>query len=707
MAVGSSFVNPSLTPIAICVLAGLCCSGPIDMGVADEFDGLVKGVGQKRDSEPLDPAADAALAEKVTDAALARRKKMVLRVGAAAEFMPWAKNPATQYPVVLCRLLQDPTDADAMAYIPKGMIRRGQGDMFGKSSLSRIYCQLGDMLTPEVRQALVKDVTTYPGFLTGGTENHVAMKRTAGYLFGEGMPEAKFCCDLTGKQLADVCRTFMREYGRAVYASSMVEYLSPIYHAVNTAPWLNVAEFAKDDQAKIMARAILDWMMADLAINSHHGIVLPPVQRAKGLMTDSYQLSYCRTHTQWSGWLYWGGGNTPDDEHAFEGKDIPVERLPTWMAVLHALSDWSPHPAIRNIGAKRVQTPYMLWQSRGNWACIEPSHLNDYGRKKLGGLHAVAPDPRYHIRSVYVARDYAMGASCRREEIMDPITRHAIPFAVVWRSRKPRNWLFVSSPFWYTARKKKDSGEPLGKDDWIGTSPFLQMAHWENASVLIFDIPARDPYEGKAGKGSKLYRSERTEACIQKAFVYVPESIEEKVQTPAGFFLREGGVYIAIRPLRPGARWDRTPHEGFQQLVLDGGLVGAAIEVGDKREFGSFAGFQEKVAGTKLDVSRLDSEKRVVYRSTRGHTIDIKHAPKGWIPEVSINGVRLDHERWPTCQSPYVTCRDRVLDVNDGRQGFTVDWRGDLPVYTYYDLVAGEKKVTRRERIENGRLRVE
>ena len=79
---------------------------------------------------------------------------------------------------------------------------------------------------------------------------------------------------LSGEELARQCRDFMRTYGKTLYASSMFEYLSPIYHAVNTAPWLNVAEFAQDDGAKLMARAILDWMMVDYALNYHQGMLL-------------------------------------------------------------------------------------------------------------------------------------------------------------------------------------------------------------------------------------------------------------------------------------------------------------------------------------------------------------------------------------------------------------------------------------------------
>jgi hypothetical protein len=67
--------------------------------------------------------------------------------------------------------------------------------------LSRVFCQFGHLLPDETVEGLRQEVTTYPGFLTGGTENHVAMRRTAGLLFGQWMPDAAYHYGLTGAEL--------------------------------------------------------------------------------------------------------------------------------------------------------------------------------------------------------------------------------------------------------------------------------------------------------------------------------------------------------------------------------------------------------------------------------------------------------------------------------------------------------------------------
>jgi len=680
----------------------LLAIGTAEPILADEFGDLVRQVDHVMSEPTAGGWDDPILAGQVSDEAIAHRKKMVIRAAGDDRFRSKAANPKLQFPIVLARLMLNPDDREALAYVPLGMRYRGKGDTFGKSSLSRLFCQFGSLLESGVVEALRDELTTYPGFLGGGTENHVAMRRTAGYLAAERFPEATFYHGLSGEKLAHECREFIRTYGRTVYANSMFEYLSPIYHAVDTAPWLNVAEFARDDGTRLMARAILDWMMADYALNYHQGVVLPPFQREKGLLTGSYQLSYARSLSQWTGWLYWGGGNTPQQDERFgDPKYLPNQPYGLG-AVLHAVSSWNPHPVIRNIGAKRLPGPYRLLQSRVNWQLIEQTHLNEYGKTTLA--RPGQPNSRYNMRSVYVDRDYAIGASYRHENIMDPYLRSAVPFSVAWQSEDDCNWLLPAHPYWFTLRKWEDSEDVLGNEDWSGINPFLQMVHWENAAILVWDIPQRDPYEGRFGKGSPKFPSERRLDLIQCAYVYVPATIDERQESPAGFFLREGDVYIAIRPLSDGAHWETSRHAGFVRLAMPGPLVGFAIEVGDKSEFGSFEAFQDKTSTGSLDLSAFQTEKRATYRSTRGHVLSLRHRSPNWLPDASVDGVALDFARWPIWESPYATCRDRVLDVNDGRQGFTIDWRGDWPEYTYYEVHGSNRKVTGREWIQEGKL---
>jgi hypothetical protein len=654
---------------------------PKDSNTADPFVNLIDNLIAGERLCKIDPDEDQLLAKKISDEAIARRKKMAILADARnVEFDPTSRNPKQGFRIVLARLCENPQDQVALDYVPVGLGFRDKGDTFGKSALARIFCQFGDLLSEETHQQLFEEVTTYEGFLTGGTENHIAMRRTSGFLFGERFPDAMFYHGLTGRELAEECLQYMIRYGQTLFRNSMVEYLSPVYHAVHTATWLNVVEFAKDPRAKLCARAILDWMLADLAVNYHHGIIIPPATRAKGLVKEEPMVSYNRLNTQWTGWLYWGAGTMPDTQDALERSE-DWHRSPL---VLHAVSNYVPEPVIRNLGAKRLTLPYALLQARASREVISQSQTNAYGLTKP--VDRNSPCARYNVRSVYVHRHYALGAGARVEDIDEPTLRHAHSFAVIWRDALPHNWLFFVHPYWYVNRKQKGADALLGPEDWSGTSPFFQMVHWENAAVLLFNLPEEDPYVGQAEGDNPKWLSSRPHKIIQRAHAYIPKTMDETVTTSKGVFLRSGDVYVGIRPIGGRVFWEDGVHEGYHRLVIEGDLVGAAVEVGDCEEFASFAAFQEQVSATSLDTHLLQTENRVQYCSTRGHKLDLQYNKEDWRPIASVNDVRLDFDRWPTCESPYVTCREGVMDVNDGVSGFKVNWQGELPEYTYYDL---------------------
>ena len=48
---------------------------------------------------------------------------------------------------------------------------------------------------------------------------------------------------------------------------------------------------------------------------------------------------------------------------------------------------------------------------------------------------------------------------------------------------------------------------------------------------------------------------------------------------------------------------------------------------------------------------------------------------------VTINGQVLSFENWGIYDGPYLEHRDQKLKVTDGKEGFIVDFTGDLPVY--------------------------
>ncbi|MCF7847897.1 MAG: hypothetical protein K9M45_03515 [Kiritimatiellales bacterium] len=617
---------------------------------------------------------------------------------------PGDKNNGKQsLRVVLARLAADPADEKAWENIVTVAPFAGKSAHFTKILLAHLYGRFQNEFPPPVLDAMRTQAAAYPEYLGGGTENHIAMQRVSATIFGAAYPDMKTCYGISGKELEALGAQWVQNYGRTVFHTSMKEYLSLIYLGVHNEIWLTAAEYAPTESLRLMSLAMLDWIWTDLAINSHLGQVLPPATRAKTMLDRAAQTTYPNTHAQWLAWLYWGDlhSRSGSDELAPAGRAIsPGASIKDMMrdnegfqtAIVPSCSKTLPNEIIRNIGAKNIALPYMLLQSRPHGNMIGALAANAFLKQKERGGEQIL---RNHLRSVYVARNYAMsGGYFRLDESGDnePV-KHVFPSALVYRSTDTLNGIIVSHPYWYAGSphgNEEEAASVFGLDCWLGKSPFEQLVHWENTVIYLYDIPDSDPYvEQEKAEAAGKWTSARLEKPLQNVCIYVPESIDETRQTDWGWFLREGDVYIAVRPA--GARraeWQHCTNEvqaGYKRLVLEGSPLGLILEAGDAREYGTANAFIEKVGAAKLNVSKLTGQKEIQYVSSRHIPFRLRYNNQSGFPDAWVEGVKLDFEQWPICASPYVTSRDGVLNVNDGLRGFTIDWHADYPSYRYYD----------------------
>ncbi len=525
--------------------------------------------------------------DRVSDEAIAERRETLLAKAARMPVNLKARNPKMQNPYILARLAVGTADREHLEYLARGARFHERASWFGMSSLARIVAAHEDEIPADVLESIRQQVTAYPHLLDAGTENHRAMKGAAGLIFGERWPDDTFYPGISGRELVAVCRKFVHDYGRAIYGSSMTEYLSPVYHATNTGPWMTVAEYAQDAETRLMARAIVDWMFADLAINCHHDTIVPPLVRCKAQLKGHpghHRLNLAPT--MGTAWLYWGAATGTADA-GIEKSSVPH----------HAQSSYLPHIAIRNLGAKNVPLPFSLRQSRASKAQLEPLAANPWDYEARDEPEFGPATPRYHMRSVYFDEDYALGTGYFRENIRDSFYRTSIPLGAVWRSRDAYARLIVGHPYWYVNYKPEPWDSPSPEDMWSGVSPFQQVVHHENAAIVLFDIPEVDPNKDVEFRwGPGWAKADPAENPIQSCFAYFADTVDERVQTDAGFFLREGDVYVAIRPVAEGAKWNTSKMEGYDRIDMPGSVTGCVVEIGDKHEYGSFNAFQEQIA---------------------------------------------------------------------------------------------------------------
>ncbi|MFZ5831683.1 MAG: hypothetical protein ACOY3P_16475 [Planctomycetota bacterium] len=694
--------------ILILAIAGAANTwGADNSSQATSFDELVASVSQPPAPEDL-PASEAArLAYCVSEAAIATRKAAVL--DKASQIRPDnSPNGKQSLRVDLARLERNPQDPLAWQNVVLVAPFEGKSAHFTKIMLAYTYGKYQATLPPAVREALRRQMETYQEFLGTGTENHIAMQRVSGCIFGAAFPETATYLKIPGKQLEQLTSEWMPRYAKSVYAVSMKEYLSMIYLGVHNETWLTAAQFAPNARLRLVGRAMLDWIWTDLAVNTHLGQTAPPTTRAKLMLHRTAPMNHPSTHAQWLAWLYWGDlrsrpGHDPLAPAAaaltpnMESREMIADNDGFQTAIVPALAPLAPNEVVRNLGAKKVALPYMLLQSRAHGAFVAALAANPFLKTRI---KPEAEITRNHLRSVYVARNYSLGVGYFRNDESGDNEQymHVQPTAISYRTADLCNTIFVSHPYWYAGEphgNTDEANEVFGLDCWLGKSPFEQSLHWENTVLYLYDIPQTDPYLARAKhKEAAKWTDSRLANPFQKVCVYVPRSIDETRQTPWGWLLREGDVYVALRPVNATqAVWQTCTNavqHGYKRMVLDGSLVGLVVEMGDRAEYGDVEAFIAKVGTARLDTSKFVA-KRLDYVSTRGIPFSLQYNVNSWFPKASVKGIPLDFERWPVCESPYVQSRNGVLDVNDGLAGFTVSWQGDSPLYSHYRLDAGKK----------------
>jgi|GEM_PF-3559442 len=601
-----------------------------------------------------------------------------------------------------CAMLQkDRKNKKAKQIILKAMQYRQKDNMFTKMRAAQAFFQYNNIFTKEEREKFKQEMTTYIGFFGYGTENHIAMKRIAGLLFSESFPECGFKHAMTGQQVRDECIKYIQKYGRAMYGSSNSEFLSHIYFPVNMEVWTDAWQYSKDPKVHLMAQAILDWFFANAAVNYGHGFVNGSIHRASYGGVDKYK----RHALSILLWLFGG-----------EYTEICMGKFPPSIISL-VMTDYLPHEAIRNILAEKIKLPYTITQTCANKGYLSKFYQNIIVKENTTWQF---PYKKSLFRNTYIHGQYAMGGGNLRMALEEFISiPTSLAFTASWQSTDRFNYLLATHPYWFTKKKWGDKKWGFGNniknknkvkntyfldDDMFGFSPFMQMVQKENAAVLFYNIPKKDPFSNYHQKGGSA--SDRLEELIQECFLYIPETVDERIHEMGMFFIREGKTYIAIIPFSTKADWKESLRKNFFRIGIPGELTGFAIEMGDQKEYGDFEGFKNQFSRNQLELSLLHTNHCAQYHSTRGHVLSLRHTGfNTGLPDASIQGKKINWQKYPTLDSPYVSVKDYVLNVNDGVSGFLVDWSRKYPVYSYYRFKGGKKEFYKKLWVEDGAIK--
>jgi hypothetical protein len=567
-------------------------------------------------------------------------------------------HPKTGLPDAYGRLVaSNGEDREALAYIA------GYPDspnaMFDYPWVAKSLYGFRDHFSPEQIEQIKANVMERDDFLTHWTENHAIKRVTSGYLFAQAFPDATWKWregdrEISSEELMAIAKDQLRRRGRGFFRSGSTEQLSPTYAFLNATPLLALADHAEDPEVKAMAEALLLYHLATIATNNFDGHLMPPLNRRAPQMRfedpNKQHSRYTAIHHP-TAWLLWGHGEVVAGDY--------LKSIEPNAALAFAASRWQPPDVIARI-AQGAGAPYDVrgqlaqfsqWGHRTDWELLRFMHRNE---------------------------DYALGFPVGKRFRPENHFNDFDEVEVVWKSKNKFRQLEVFHPYW-----RSNQGSNYRREL---TSPFMQATGDRNTILVMFNIPDADPWPTRGQDGWLSERNEHFDNLRKDTVVRFPAKVDEIVEHRGGYFIREGNVYIAVRPMRDGHRLDRGPADWFHSIRTEASRAGYVIEVGTADQFDSFQAFQRRVLANPLTVDWRRLEAR--YRNSHGQTFRMAMSHQNYspndefymfVPRAEVGGTPVDTRNWPVFDSPVVSLIDRILTIEEGGDRIIVDWQSEIP----------------------------
>lgn len=507
-----------------------------------------------------------------------------------------------------------------------------------------------DLLSAEAKKAL-RDSWRSTMQLRGDTENHWAMYYTSLYLISEFYPDEPADSWYTGKSSAEnlaESREYLIHWMDLATTIGQGEFNPTGYITEYAIPMLYLATWAKDPAMRQRGRMTLDWLFADLAVNTLNGSLRGPNART----TETPVMERWNDHSGFYSWLMFGNVPATSGYGGFGYYFMAVAKNYELPEVIYRIA----------VDRDRDYIQRDLKRSRRRWR---------YSDVLMGPIY----------KTSYMRRDYAVGSYQGGKA--DPIQTHV--WDVSWAVPDPRgrhNTIFSNHP--YSANEDMQTSftaypEPMipnlsreGKpsynqpDKILGASPYEQVFQDLDTVVALYNIPPGITHQQVNG--------------------FLSKDLVDRTEDKSGWiFARGGNAYLAYRPL---ASYTLSPFSGYKQLASTNGYQWERILTGDTllqsphpkngtivqaasvSEFKSFDAFKAAILALPLEF-QLEPNPTVKMTTLRGKKVVVTY---GQTP--MVDGQKLDYTKWKLFEGPYLNAEkgSRKLTITHGRLKRVLDF---------------------------------
>jgi hypothetical protein len=526
-----------------------------------------------------------------------------------------------------------------------------------------------------------------PGYLLGGnpidggTENHKTQWRTSCLLYSQLLPDSARISGYTLKEAENLSKSMIRDYLKKLLVTGNGEYDSQIYYPYSIDSFLNLYDFSPDPETKLLARFALDYYFLTYGLKVIDGTIAGaqkrgylPVQTANEMET-----------------MVWAFFNST-------GRDMSGAIT----SIHQATTTYRPNIVIWNILRKNLSLPFEARMSR----------------------------PFYHMdkadafaETFYCSESYALGNI--QMTIVDNPNQQMVWSLVAKGQNGPlcfsgghpmRGSTSGHSPYTQTLQSKGSLlvlTAPTGQISDADTMPPATPKGQTRANLWLlsasdqgsnYELNNRAKYAAKplhfvslpkdnsAAETERFWTESKNSAST---WFFFPKELKP-VNLNNNYYFEAGNMLIAVIPVlekgiavnppSPSALRNSEAKNfftGFGIIVFPGQLSGYVVETGEKKSYGSIEAFDQAIrqkTSLKFNPEKLQLEYTSLYKDR----IIMKYKPTGLRCNAVINGKQQNFDRFTdgaVYQSPYVNIRNGIMKVTDGKNSYTVDFRGDNPLY--------------------------
>ena len=549
-----------------------------------------------------------------------------------------------------------------------------------------------------LEQILIHDGESQFNALTGeGTENHVSMSRTSGYIFAQ---EAMRYPSLrpTAEKWEGLLREWILGWSRRIYHHGTGEWDSGPYTAYNLIGWLNLHDFAESAEVRRAARAVLDYYAANIALKMTDGLLGGPESRGATRYGPISQ-----TATEYLAWIWFG----PTRIAAREGFFKPNEYI---QAVHAATSSYRPPRALMDLARKRIPTPALYHNTKPDYLLTRKAESHETFLIEDGFTLGTAQTPYGGwINTAYGIINWKLVARAHGSQ----------PPAVL-----------------------SGNGGMKSMNHPRGRNPFDQFLQYRSTVIQMTRVPAdAEAIENEVGHVFEEWRADSHKDFLERwgrthhfhgtyisdsgrgdianakfSILHLPAEARPLVEGNWAF-LQINQAYVGVRSLSgspPVHNGDRLLDEAPRNA-----LSGFVVEVANARDYPGFDAFRDALKGTRLERDP-ESILKFHYTTLEDRDIAFQYSDTGqwremiydwgsgvrerrigfnttdwtqpaWpegrhqgrIPRLWVAGkLRQRSPDGPILNGPFLSLSGSVLRIEDtnGRR-HEVDYRGDEPTF--------------------------